>query len=209
MSEVNYADFYKQMLVEAGQGAEVLPEGEYELRIAGKNVKPAGGNRKLQVGIRLEVTSGAYAGKSTWVNQTFTPENAKAVSAYLATMQQLGGEQVKVAMAAGESPEQLAGYIAVGTTGTATLTSTDGNRPDENGNVKKFQNVKNFKITGFVQTAALPTTPGGTVPGSIPSPGPLPTPQMPAMQAPGAPQQPVSIPQPQPMQPVGTVPQQF
>lgn len=202
MTEVNYADFYKSALAEAGAGAENLPNGEYEIKIVSRKISPASANRKMQAGIQLLVTAGAYAGKRTWINQSFNPENPKAIAVYLSIVQKLGCPAE--AVASGEPPERLAEYIAVGTLGVADLTSTSGTKPNADGSPKMFQNLTNFRITGFEAPTSTPTAPGGvipTVPGALPTPMPLP---VPVMSVPV--QAPVTVPQPAPPQAVGTVP---
>ena len=120
MAVENYAELYAKAIAESGTGSEVLPDGPYNVKIG--TVKPgAANNGKFRVGIRLEVLDGPHAGKSTWVNQTFSPENPKAVAVFLRILKQLGGQPVEAAIQAALPPQELVGYITVGATGKADL----------------------------------------------------------------------------------------
>lgn len=137
MAEVDYASLYAKAIEENGGNSEVLPDGPYRVKIGSVKRGQAKKNDKPQVGIRLVILDGAYAEKSTWVNQTFTADNPQAVAIFLKIMQQLGVPQE--AIAAGMPPAQLADYIVIGSEGLAELSHHVWDS-------KPFQDLKSFQL---------------------------------------------------------------
>lgn len=158
MTTVDYAQLYATAIKEAGAGSEVLPDGTYNVRIGSVKGGASKSRSKPQIGVRIVPVDGPYAGKSTWVNQTFTADNPKAVAIFIRLMRSLGVPEA--AIAAGTPPGDLAQYIAVGTLGIAELGShTFGVLPD-GVTPKRFQDLKSFTITGYdteTQAAVAPT----------------------------------------------------
>lgn len=197
MATENYGDLYKSAIAEAGTGSEILPDDKYNVKIGTikHDTTKAG---KYKVGIRLQVLDGPHANKSTWVNQSFSPESPKAITIFLRLMRELGVPEQ--AIAAGLPPAQLAAYIVVGSQGVADIGShISGTNPDGTG--RKWQDLK-----GFTLSAA-----------AAPAPAPAPAVQEPAVQAaPPAPEAPAVQPQvsapvaapPLPVQPGAVAPGQ-
>ena len=161
MAEANYANLYAEAIASSSAGSEVLPDDNYNVQV--KAIKPGKSNNdKFRVGICLEVLDGPHKGKSTWVNQTFSPENPKAVAVFIRILRELGVPAEPIT--AGLHPEQLCGYIVKGTLGVVQLSSHSfGTQPD--GTPKKFQDIKKFTITGTAGNPALATS-------SVPAPQP-------------------------------------
>lgn len=154
MADLNYGNLYAQAIAESGLGSEVLPDDTYTVKIG--TIKPdASKNGKFRVGIRLQVVGGPHDGKSTWVNQTFSPENPKAVAIFLRLMKELGGAPVEAAIANALPPEQMVAYITVGASGIAQIAHhTHGTNDD--GSARKFQDLKKFTLTAAPALAAQP-----------------------------------------------------
>lgn len=142
MTTVDYTQLYANALAEAGAGSEVVPDGEYAVRVAQVRKGQSKANSKPQVGIRLEILEGPNAGKSTWVNQTFTADNPSAIAVYIRIMKSLGVPDS--AIAAGVAPADMADYIVIGSLGVATLGSHAWND-------NKYQDIKKFNLTGIPQ----------------------------------------------------------
>lgn len=213
MAEENYGALYAAAIAESGSGAEVLPDGVQNVKIA--TIKPdktkAG---KFKVGLRLQVLDGPLAGQSTWINQSWSPTkadgsmNAAAISIFIRLMGELGVPQD--AIKAGLPPEQLIQYIVSGSTGVADLSShASGVNPD--GTPKRWQDLKSFRLTPGLTAApaaaAAPAAPAaGIPPVAVQEAAPTPAPPVAApplpVQAPPLPTQPGS---PAP----GTVPAPF
>lgn len=163
MAEQNYGAIYAQAIAESGLGSEVLPDDTYPVKIG--TIKPdASKNGKFRVGIRLQVEDGPHNGKSTWVNQTFSPENPKAVAIFLRLMKELGGQPVEAAIAAALSPAEICAYITVGATGLAQL-GHHAYGTNDDGSERKFQDLKKFTLTAG--PAAVPG-PVAQVPAAAP-----------------------------------------
>lgn len=149
MSTMNLSDLLNAAKAEGlGGASEVLPDGPYNVEV--RKAKPgASKNGKAQFSVLLGVVDGPYAGKTTWINQTLTPDNPASVRIFVSTLLALG---VPEAAFAGEAdPSQLAAHIAAGTTGSAKLSHHSYNG-------KSYQDLDSFTVTGFAQpqTAALP-----------------------------------------------------
>lgn len=155
MAEATYQELYAGLLADGfGAAAEVLPKGEYTVKIA--NVKPgASQGGKFQVGVRLVVEDeGPHKGKATWINQTLTltPE---ALAPFLRFHLSLGVPQE--AITRNEAPETLYKYIAVGTVGKAELKTREFNG-------KSYQDLVRFSRIdpGSVPAASAPAAPAPT-----------------------------------------------
>ncbi len=155
MTTVDYAALYAKAIEESGGNAEVFPDGDnYVVELASVKKGSSKGN-KPQFGVRIKVLEGPFAGKFTWVNQTFTAENPAAVAVYLRICKQLGVPDA--AVAAGVAPGDLADYITVGTLGIAKL----GHHVH---NENTYQDLKGFSITGQAPVAgAAPVAAVSTV----------------------------------------------
>ncbi len=131
--------------------SEKLPDGDYNFVIT--HVKPGASNGgKIQVGIRIRVLDGPYAGKATWLNQTLTA-TPEAAPVFARIMQSFGVPEE--ALAGTVSSESIAAYVVVGTTGNVKLTLT------QNGDFLN-QNVKQVKLIPGLQaapSAAVPAAP--------------------------------------------------
>lgn len=195
MAELNYAEFYAQAIEAAGGPASVvLPTNRYKVEIV--MVKPGNATSgKFQVGIRFKILEGEYAGQSTWINQTLTTENPKAVGVFLKYMLQLGVPQEAISQ--GQPPDKLPDYIVVGTQGIADL------KGDRVWDGKARQDLGHFQVTAVPQVttsgvaintgpvAAAPVAPA-PVPVAAPvtfpvAPAPTPVPVMVATAATAAP----------------------
>lgn len=166
MGTVDYTELYAKAIEESGAGSETVPDGDYRVKIG--SVKGGRSKKqKPQVGIRLVILEGAHAGKSTWVNQTFTAENPDAVAVFLRIMRQLGVPME--AINAGIEPGKLADYIVVGSEGTATLGHHDWNGEPRQ-DLKKFT-LDSMPVGGVApamatvpQVVAAPAAPVPVVP---------------------------------------------
>lgn len=190
MSVTNLADLLATAKAEGlgGGDNEVLPDGEYDLEIL--TVK-AGSSKagKPSFGVRVKVTSGPYAGKSTWVNQTLTADNATSVKIFCQTLLSLGVPQE--AFTNGQAIENLYSLIAKGTQGKGKL----GHHVF---NGSSYQDLKAFAVTGVSSAAAavpsassvpvIPVTPVTPVaPAAAPAPAAVPVaPVAPVVPAPAA-----------------------
>ena len=185
MATENYGEIYAAAIAESGMGSEVLPDGEYAVKIGSVKKDTAKSNSKFRLGIRLVVQGGPHDGVSTWVNQTFSPENPKAVAVFLRILKEFGVPQA--AITAGYAPEVLADYIPVGGEGIATLGS-HAFGTNEDGTPRRFQDVKKFRLTGAETPAAAPApaaaapvqeavpAPAAPAPSPAPAPGSVPAP---------------------------------
>lgn len=172
MSVTNLADLLATAKAEGlgGGDNEIIPDGEYDLEIL--TVK-AGSSKagKPSFGVRVKVTSGPYAGKSTWVNQTLTTDNATSVKIFCQTLLSLGVPQE--AFTNGQAIENLYSLIAKGTQGKGKL----GHHVY---NGSSYQDLKAFAITGVSSAAAavpaassvpvIPVTPVAPVVPVVPAP---------------------------------------
>lgn len=131
--------------------SEKLPDGDYNFVIT--HVKPGASNGgKIQVGIRIRVLDGPFAGKATWLNQTLTA-TPEAAPVFARIMQSFGVPPE--ALAGNVTSESIAAYVVVGTTGNIKLTLT------QNGDYLN-QNVKAVKLIPGLQaapSAAIPAAP--------------------------------------------------
>lgn len=139
MTTQDYTSLYAAAIAEASLGSEVLPDGGYRVKIGSVKPGTAKSGAKPQVGIRLDVIEGPYSGKSTWVNQTFSAENPKAIAVFLRIMKSFGVPDE--AITAGLPPHKLAEYIVIGSTGIAELGHHDWNE-------NSYQDVKKFSLDG-------------------------------------------------------------
>lgn len=180
MSTMNLSDLLNAAKAEGlGGASEVLPDGPYNVEV--RKAKPgASKNGKAQFSVLLGVVDGPYAGKTTWINQTLTPDNPASVRIFVSTLLALG---VPEAAFAGEAdPSQLAAHIAAGTTGSAKLSHHSYNG-------KSYQDLDSFTVTGFNQEATA------AIPGITPVPPAAPVPVVaPVPVAPAAPAAPVPAP---------------
>lgn len=177
MSVTNLADLLATAKAEGlgGGDQEIIPDGEgYDLEIV--TVKAGNSkNGKPSFGLKLKVISGAYAGKTTWVNQTLTADNPTSVKIFCQTLLSLGVPQE--AFTNGQAIENLYGLIAKGTQGKGTLSHhVYGDRT--------YQDLKSFSITGVAPAAAsvpaassvpvIPVTPVAPVVPAPAAPAPVP-----------------------------------
>jgi hypothetical protein len=168
--ETNYGQLYAAAIAEGGGGSETLPDGTYNMKIA--SVKPGPSKTgKFQVGIRLTVVDGPHSGKSTWINQTFSPENPQAVAIFLRSLRDFGVPME--AITAGAPPAELTKYIAVESFGVAEM-SHHVHGTNDDGSPRKYQDCKRFKLQGPIANPihSLPLPGAVKVPqvGSAPDP---------------------------------------
>ena len=156
MASENYGELYAAAIAESGLGSEVLPDGPYNVKIATVKADPPAAGKKLRVGFRLQVEDGPFKGVSTWVNQTFSPENPKAVAVFLRLLKELGGPAVAGGIAQGQAPDVLCQYVVQGSLGTAVLGShTYGTNDD--GTPRRYQDLKSFSLSaGAAPVSAVP-----------------------------------------------------
>lgn len=190
MASENYGELYAAAIAESGLGSEVLPDGPYNVKIATVKADPPAAGKKLRVGFRLQVEDGPFKGVSTWVNQTFSPENPKAVAVFLRLLKELGGPAVAGGIAQGQAPDVLCQYIVQGSLGTAVLGShTYGTNDD--GTPRRYQDLKSFSLSaGAAPVSAVPAPVA-----AAPAPAPV-AEAAPAAAAPAAPAPAGGIPAP-------------
>ena len=180
--------------------SEKLPDGDYNFVIT--HVKGGASNGgKIQVGIRIRVLDGPFAGKATWLNQTLTP-TPEAAPVFARIMQSFGVPAE--ALAGNVSSDSIAAYVVVGTTGNIKLTLT------QNGDFLN-QNVKAVKLIPGLQPAPQAAIPAAPVAPVVPVAAPVavavaqPVAVAPVVAAPVAPvavpQVPVAVPVPAPGEP--------
>lgn len=224
MAEVSMADLYAQALAAAGTGGgtnEVLPSGQYHVRLVAKKMGVSQGAKKPQYGLRWEVLDGPYQGKFTWTNQTLTGadgSNMQAFGIYLAQLIQLGVDEGFV-RSGQVTPDQLPNYVVKGIEGNANFgVHTFGTDP-ATGGAKNHQDFKGFQLlvlpASTISASGTPNIPTQAPPAvqSVPVPQipaqPVYVPQAAAIQAPVyvPTPQPVVVVPPLPAQPVIAVPQ--
>jgi hypothetical protein len=169
VTEIDYGALYDEAIATSGLGSEVLPDDTYTVKIA--TVKPdASKAGKFKVGIRLQVIGGPFDGKSTWVNQTFSPESPGAVAVFLRIMRELGVPEEVIKARPAQPPAVLAQYIVQGSTGTAVLAHHDYGTNDD-GTPRRFQDLKKFTLTpGATPAAAAPAAPVAAAAQAVPVP---------------------------------------
>lgn len=159
MTTIDYKAMYAAALEEVGGLAVVFPDNSYEVEIKAIKAGETKTAKKFSVGLRLDPTSGPYAGQACWVNQTYSPENPKAAGVFLRIIGSLGVPAA--AIQAGQPPEELVKYIVKGTRGVAVLASHPWN-----GEMK--QDLKSFRITNVPETFGLSPAVGAVA--AVPAP---------------------------------------
>jgi hypothetical protein len=159
MAQIDWSQLMAQAAAE-GYSNEILPDGSYEVQVAGVRVGAAQGG-KPQIGVRLKVVSGPLTNKSIWDNLTISSENPKAMAVFFRKCNDYGAPQE--AFAAGEGLDQIAARF-VGRTGTAVVGHREYNQ-------KTYNTVVSFKPSASATppVQGLSASPAVTVAATFPN----------------------------------------
>lgn len=215
---------FQALLEEAqkeGIGGSLLPVGSYTLlaKIVKVNASQGG---KDQIGVMFQALDGPAAGQTTWVNQTISPENPKAMAAFFGWCNQFGMDNAFFQRQPQPTLPEIASVIQdLVIDAEVTLGPLWGQNKDKQDNKVKVKAIRGKQAAGAAApvaaapVAAAPVAPvaapvAAVAPVAAPVAAVAPVAAAPVYEAPAAVAPvavaPVAVAEPLPVQPVGLVP---
>ena len=163
---INFKDLMNAA-ADAGATYEPLPNGEYEAVVEeASHTQTSTG--KTMFKMTYKITSGPFANRKVWGNQTISPENPNALGYFFRAMAALGLDSDF--FGAGPTPDQVTQHL-VGRSCIVVLTQREWNGEMRN-EVKSLKKGGGGGSLPMGQQTMVPNVPmpGASNPGGIPAP---------------------------------------